>query len=100
MTSATMLTGTSGLRDRLAALPQYLLPKRQVTRWAGCVAISRAPWTRWLIPWFIARYDVDMTEAADSDPLHYATFNEFFTRALRPGARPIAAAPFISPVDG
>ena len=95
-----MLPGTSGLCDRLAALPQYLLPKRQVTRWAGSVATSRARWTRRLIPWFIARYGVDMTEAADPDPLHYATFNEFFTRALRPDSRPIAAAPFISPVDG
>jgi phosphatidylserine decarboxylase len=93
-------SGLSKLRDRLAALPQYLLPKQQLTRWAGSVAKSRAAWTRWMIPWFIARYGVDMTEAADPDPLHYATFNEFFTRALRPGARPIAAASFISPVDG
>jgi len=98
--SPAMLTGISGLRDRLAALPQYLLPKRQVTRWAGSVATSRARWTRRLIPWFIARYGVDMTEAADPDPLYYDTFNEFLSRALRPGCWPIAAAPFISPVDG
>jgi phosphatidylserine decarboxylase len=95
-----MLPGTSGLRDRLAALPQYLLPKRQVTRWAGSVATARARWTRRRMPWFIARCGVDMTEAADPDPLHYATFNDFFTRALRPGSPPIAAGPFISPVDG
>lgn len=100
MTFANMLTGHSGLRDRLAALPQYLLPKHQVTRWAGSVAASHAGWTRRLIPWFVARYGVDMSEAADPDPLHYATFNDFFTRALRPGCRPFAAAPFISPVDG
>jgi phosphatidylserine decarboxylase len=95
-----MLPGTSELCDRLAALPQYLLPKQLMTRWAGSAATSSTRWTRRLIPWFIARYGVDMTEAADPDPLHYATFNEFFTRALRPDSRPIAAAPFISPVDG
>lgn len=95
-----MLPGVAELRDRLAVLPQYLLPKRQVTRWAGSVATSRARWTRRLIPWFIARYGVDMADAADPDPLHYATFNDFFTRSLRPGSRPIAAAPFVSPVDG
>jgi phosphatidylserine decarboxylase len=98
--SSAMPSGISKLCDRLTALPQYLLPKRQVTRWAGSVATSRARWTRRLIPWFIARYGVDMAEAADPDPLHYATFNEFFTRALRPGSRPISAAPLISPVDG
>jgi len=98
--SPAMLAGILRLRDRLAVLPQYLLPKRQVTRWAGSVATSRAAWTRRLIPLFIARYGVDMTEAVDPDPLHYATFNDFFTRALHPDSRPIAATPFISPVDG
>jgi len=98
--SPAMLAGILRLRDRLAVLPQYLLPKRQVTRWAGSVATSRAAWTRRLIPWFIARYGVDMTDAVDPDPLHYATFNDFFTRALHPDSRPIAATPFISPVDG
>jgi phosphatidylserine decarboxylase len=98
--SPTMLPGNSRLQDRLAVLPQYLLPKQCLTRWAGSVATARAAWTRRLIPWFIARYGVDMPDAVDPDPLHYATFNEFFIRALRPGARPIAPAPFISPVDG
>lgn len=91
----------SDLRERLAVLPQYLLPRRMLTVFAGRCASSRAPWwTRRLIPWFIARHGVDMGEAADPDPSHYASFNDFFTRALRDGVRPLAAADFVSPVDG
>ena len=89
------------LDDRLAVLPQYLMPKGLLTRLAGRVAQGRrgASTTR-LIRWFVGRYGVDMSEAADSDIAHYASFNEFFTRALRPGARPLADAEWVCPVDG
>jgi len=53
-----------------------------------------------VIPWFIKRYGVNMDEAANPNPYGYATFNDFFTRALRPDARPLADADFICPVDG
>jgi len=87
--------------DRLAVLPQYLLPKRMLTVFAGKCAASHARWwTRRVIPWFIARYRVNMAEAADPGPGGYACFNDFFTRALREGARPLAQADFVSPVDG
>jgi phosphatidylserine decarboxylase len=49
---------------------------------------------------FIARYNVNMAEAENPDPAAYATFNDFFTRALKPGARPQASATWICPVDG
>ena len=49
---------------------------------------------------FIARYQVNMAEAENPDPAAYATFNDFFTRALKPGARPLADADWICPVDG
>jgi phosphatidylserine decarboxylase len=49
---------------------------------------------------FIARYGVDMSEAAEPDPAAYASFNAFFTRALKPGVRPLADADWICPVDG
>jgi phosphatidylserine decarboxylase len=88
------------LRDRLFVLLQHVLPKQGLTRFADFVANSRAPWTRGIIPWFIRKYGVDMSEAADPDPARYACFNDFFTRALREGARPLADAPFVSPVDG
>ncbi len=87
--------------DRLAVSPQYLLPKRALTALAGWAAQATAqPWTRRAIGWFIRRYRVDMSEAAVSDPAAYASFNDFFTRALKPGARPLAASPWVCPVDG
>ncbi len=56
--------------------------------------------TTGIIRRFVARYDVNMAEAANSDITAYPTFNEFFTRALKPGARPLADAELICPVDG
>ncbi len=79
---------------------QHLLPKQLLTRAAGLFADWRGgPLTRAAIRRFVARYRVDMAEAADPRVEAYPSFNEFFTRALRPGARPLADAPFICPVD-
>jgi phosphatidylserine decarboxylase len=87
--------------DRLAVLPQYFLPKLALTLYAGFVAGHRwGPITTLLIRRFIRKYGVNMGEALNPDPASYATFNEFFTRALRPETRPIADTPFICPVDG
>jgi phosphatidylserine decarboxylase len=87
--------------DRLAVLPQYLLPKGAITRLAGRVASAqRGAATTRLIRWFVGRYGVNMAEAADSDIAAYGSFNEFFTRALKPGARPLAQADLVCPVDG
>lgn len=87
--------------DRLAVLPQYLMPKQAMTRLAGALA-SRplGAITRAAIAHFIRRYDVRMDEALHSDPTHFTTFNEFFTRALKPGVRPLAPDGWVSPVDG
>ena len=89
------------LDDRLAVLPQYLMPKGLLTRLAGRVAQGRrgASTTR-LIRWFVGRYGVNMSEAAEPDVAAYASFNDFFTRALRPDARPLAQADLVCPVDG
>ncbi|MCY7314942.1 MAG: archaetidylserine decarboxylase [Rubrivivax sp.] len=87
--------------DKLAAVLQHLLPKQALTQAAGLLAGSRGRGaTTALIRWFIGRYGVDMKEAADPDPAAYASFNDFFTRALKPGARPLAVADLICPVDG
>ena len=89
------------MSDRLKVLPQYLLPKQALTRYAGWRA-SRE-WglrTTRLIGGFVAKYGVDMSEAADPDIASYKSFNEFFTRALKPGARPMASADLVCPVDG
>jgi phosphatidylserine decarboxylase len=87
--------------DRMAVLPQYFLPKQALTMLAGEIARARGgALTTRLIRWFIDRYRVNMAEAANPDPAAYATFNDFFTRALAPGARPLAQAELVSPVDG
>ena len=89
------------MSDRLAVVPQYLLPKRLVTEAAGRFANApKGELTQAAIRRFIARYRVDMSEAANPDPASYATFNDFFTRELKAGARPLAEADFICPVDG
>jgi phosphatidylserine decarboxylase len=89
------------MSDRLSVLPQYLLPKQALTALAGLIARWHGGrWTTGLIRWFVQRYQVNMQEAANPDPASYASFNEFFTRALKEGARPLAAADLICPVDG
>jgi phosphatidylserine decarboxylase len=86
--------------NRLAVTPQYLLPKRLLTALAGRVAsLHGGAFTHALIRKFIAKYRVNMEEAADPRVESYATFNDFFTRALRADARPMADSPFICPVD-
>ncbi len=86
---------------RLAVLPQYLLPKQGLTRLAGIAAASQSgALTTAVIRWFIRRYGVDLAEAAEPNPAAYPSFNQFFTRALKPGARPLAQADLVCPVDG
>ncbi len=80
---------------------QYLIPQHALTRFAGWVASAEAgAVTTALIRWFIRRYGVDMAEALQPDPARYRSFNDFFTRALKPGARPLASADFVCPIDG
>ncbi len=89
------------MSERLAILAQYLAPKRALTVYAGFWACNRWGWlTTRLIRRFIRKFNVNMGEALNPDPTSYATFNDFFTRLLKPGARPFAAAPYICPVDG
>ena len=89
------------MSDRLAVLPQYLLPKQALTAAAGRLASARAgALTTAMVRRFVARYGVNMAEAANPDPASYASFNDFFTRPLRAGARPLAQADWICPVDG
>jgi phosphatidylserine decarboxylase len=89
------------MSDSLAVLPQYLLPKKALTIFAGWVAGARGgAFTTALIRWFVQRYQVNMAEAAAPDVASYASFNDFFTRALKDGARPLAVADTLCPVDG
>lgn len=89
------------MSDRFHLLVQQVLPKSWLTRMAGRLADWRGGGlTRWVIARFVARYGVDMNEAQVPDIGHYPTFNDFFTRPLKPGARPLAQADLICPVDG
>ena len=89
------------MSERLAVLLQYILPKQALTLIAGKVAGAKGgKFTTRLIYWFVGRYKVNMTEAANPDIGSYATFNDFFTRALRSDARPLSQAAYLCPVDG
>jgi len=87
--------------DRLAVLTQYLLPKQALTALAGKAA--NAKWgnvTTQFIRWFVGKYQVNMDEAANPDITSYETFNAFFTRPLKTGARPVSNSDLVCPVDG
>lgn len=95
--------GRGGIRDRLFVWFQYLLPQHGLSRLVLAATRVRTAWFKnWTIRCFLNLYRVDMTEAAESDPYRYGSFNEFFTRALKDGARAIASDDdaIASPVDG
>jgi phosphatidylserine decarboxylase len=82
---------------------QYLLPQNLLSRWVGWIAASRIGIVRAaLIRVFLNRYRVDLAEASQSDPDAYASFNDFFTRRLKAGARPLDPDPraALCPADG
>ena len=80
---------------------QYVLPKKLLTQLAGAFARSQSgALTQFAIRKFVAKYGVNMAEALHPDVTRYASFNDFFTRALKPGARPLAPSPYVCPVDG
>ena len=84
-----------------AVLLQYMLPRKALTSLAGRFASSNAgAITTSVVRRFVNHYGVDMQEAVNSDVAHYPSFNEFFTRPLRAGVRPIANASLVCPVDG
>jgi phosphatidylserine decarboxylase len=89
------------VQTNITVLTQYLLPKQAITAIAGKLAhLKGGNTTTAVIRWFVKRYNVNMSEAANPDISSYKSFNEFFTRPLKAGARPLAQADFICPVDG
>jgi phosphatidylserine decarboxylase len=81
---------------------QHILPQHALSRLAGRLAACEAPWLRdRLIRRFVAAYGVDLSEAARGIG-EFTSFNDFFTRELKPGARPLADARefILSPADG
>ena len=89
--------------DKFKIAMQYAMPKHFISRMVGKLAAAKAGGlTTALIKLFIKQYKIDMSEAKYSDPAHYKTFNEFFTRPLKEGIRPLAEESDIiaHPVDG
>jgi phosphatidylserine decarboxylase len=96
-------TPTASLRDRLFVALQHMLPQHFLSRLVLRVArIRLRPLKNLLIRSFVRHFRPNMEEATQSNPLLYPSFNAFFTRALRHGARPIDIDPgvLIAPVDG
>jgi phosphatidylserine decarboxylase len=88
---------------RLFVWLQHLLPQHAISRLVLRATRLRAPWFKNLLTaGFLRLYRVDMEEARESNPYRYGSFNEFFTRELKAGRRPVAADPraIASPVDG
>lgn len=89
--------------DRLFILFQYLLPHHLLSRLAGCLANCTWSWVKNpFITWFVKRYQVDMSQALEENPTAYSSFNDFFTRALKPDARPLdqTSGSILCPADG
>ncbi|SQH75111.1 phosphatidylserine decarboxylase [Shewanella benthica] len=89
--------------DKVKIALQYIMPKHLVSRLIGKLAAAElGSITTAAIKWFIKQYKIDMSEAAQSEPEAYKTFNDFFTRALKPGVRPLSQDQdyIIHPVDG
>jgi phosphatidylserine decarboxylase len=96
-------TDSPTLRARLFVALQYLLPQHFLSRQVHRLARSRLkPVKNALIGAFVRHFRPDMSDAADPEPHDYPSFNAFFTRSLRPGARPCDANPraLACPVDG
>ena len=87
----------------LAVALQYLYPRRLLSRIVlHATRVRIAAWQQWLIRTVVRRYGVDLSDAVESGPRSWPTFNAFFTRALRPEARPLPAEPgaVAAPSDG
>jgi phosphatidylserine decarboxylase len=87
--------------NQLRTLPQYIVPQQLLSRFCGCLADNHI-FYRPFIRWFIKHFKVNMQEALHEDITAYHSFNDFFTRRLKPNVRSIDKSDnaIISPVDG
>ena len=90
------------LVDRIKSWPLYLLPHHLVSRVVYKLTRIESRFVPAAIRQFAKLFDINLAEASHSEPDHYKTFNQFFTRTLKDGAREISSAAhqFCSPVDG
>jgi len=91
------------IAEQAFIISQYLLPQHALSRFVGKLAASETPFIKdTFISYFAKKFDIDMSEAAEANLKSYATFNDFFTRALKEGTRPIDSdkLSIVSPADG
>lgn len=103
MTTPSHAPEAADWRDRLRSWPQYVLPHHLLSRLVlGLTRLRGGPLSRLAIRRFVRHFGVDMHEAASPNPASYPNFNAFFTRPLKPSARPLAAGAntISSPADG
>src|SRR3990167_2282688 len=94
---------TCHMLKQLLCYCQYILPQHLLSSFIGKLANSRPDWIKNnLIDWFSRTYAITLNDALINKPHDYPTFNAFFTRKLKPGARPVDSAidSIISPADG
>lgn len=89
------------MNKKLFIISQYIIPQHGLSRLVGWFASTKIEWIKNLfIKNFAKKFDVNMSEAKVEDLEAFACFNDFFTRELKDGARPIADSPLVSPADG
>jgi len=90
------------VKETLFILLQKIAPQHLISRLVGALAECTQPAIKnQFISWFIAKYNVDMSQANAEDPSSYQNFNAFFTRALKDDARPIdLESDLVFPADG
>ena len=88
-------------KEKLFVISQYLIPQHGLSRLVGWFASTKIPAIKnTFITKFAKKYQVNMSEAKQEDLNAYASFNDFFTRELKDGARPISETAIVSPADG
>ena len=95
------MSDSPGAAGRAFVALQHLLPQHAISRLVLRATRSRnAAFKNALIRLFVRGFKPDMNDAVEIDPTAYGSFNDFFTRALRPGTRPVDADPLavVSPV--
>src|SRR5690606_33426204 len=103
MTTGTDPKVNNNMNDKLFVKLQHWIPQHAISRAAGWLASTKIALIKnTFIRWFVKRYQVDMSQALEENPLAYESFNDFFTRALKPDARPIHNHPqsIVCPADG
>ncbi|HIO96522.1 MAG TPA: phosphatidylserine decarboxylase, partial [Leucothrix sp.] len=95
-----MSTMSASFTDYIKSGSLYFLPHHAVSRLVFKLTRLESKFVPKSIKIFSKAFGVNLNDAIHPDPSHYKTFNEFFTRQLKPELRPIASSKLVSPVDG